>query len=227
VNIRLRRSSRRRSVGLQVDEKGLTVGLPWRFSEQRLQTVLREAEGWVLRQLDAWRRDLPPPLSWRSGDTLPYRGGKLTLEVAAGRGRPRAARLHERLLITLPNPSDAPAVQRLALRWLRTEALELFSEHASRLAPRMAVPPPRVFLSNARTRWGSCNAAGSIRLNWRLILAREALLEYVVAHELAHFHEMNHGARFWAHVERVCPDHRLRRAELNEAGRRLLLVPVS
>ena len=227
VSFRLRRSTRRRSVGLHVDEKGLTVSLPWRFSEQRLQTVLQEAAGWVLRNLAAWTRHRPPPLAWRSGDTLPYLGGTLTLELATAGGRPRVARLHERLLITLPNASDTPRVQRLALRWLRAEALDVFAAHASRLAPRMGVAPPRVFLSSAVTRWGSCNGAGSIRVNWRLVQAREALIEYVVAHELAHFHEMNHGPRFWAHVARVCPDHRARRTELNETGRRLLLMPVS
>ena len=226
VIFRLRRSNRRRSVGLHVDEQGLTVSLPWRFSEQRLHTLLREAENWVLRNLAAWTRHPPPTLSWRSGDTLTYLGGTLTLEVATASGRPRAARLHERLLLTLPNPSDAQRVQRLALKWLRAEALEVFAGHAMRLAPRLGVPPPRVFLSSARTRWGSCNGAGSIRVNWRLVQAREALIEYVVAHELAHFHEMNHGNRFWSHVARVCPDHRARRAELNQAGRRLLRMPV-
>jgi hypothetical protein len=117
-------------------------------------------------------------------------------------------------------------VQKLALKWLRTEALEVFVAHASRLAPQMDVALPRIFLSSARTRWGSCNADGSIRLNWRLVQAREALIEYVIVHELAHFHEMNHGPRFWGHVVRVCPDHRARRAELNEIGRRLLLMPL-
>jgi predicted metal-dependent hydrolase len=227
VMFRLRRSDRRRRAGLQVDEKGLTVSLPWRFSEQRLDTLLRESESWVLRNLAAWTRHLPPPLTWRSGDTLHYLGEALTLEVASARGRPRAARLHERMLITVPNPCDTPRVQRLAVKWLRAQALEVFAGHAARLAPRLGLAPPRVFLSSATTRWGSCNGTGSIRVNWRLVQAREALIEYVVAHELAHFHEMNHGARFWAHVARVCPDHRARRTELNVTGRRLLLMPVS
>jgi predicted metal-dependent hydrolase len=226
VNFRLRRSARRRSVSLHIDERGLTVSVPWRCSEQRLLTTLRDAEQWVLKRLAAWTHQHPAPLTWRTGDELQYLGRPLALEVALSKGRPRAARLHDRLLITVPNPADAPGVQKVGVKWLRAAALEVFIAHALRLAPSMGVAVPRIFLSSARTRWGSCNSDGSIRLNWRLVQAREALIEYVIVHELAHFHEMNHGPRFWGHVVRVCPNHRARRAELNEIGRRLLLMPI-
>lgn len=226
VSYSLRRSQRRRSVGLQVDERGLTVSVPWRCSEQRLQRVLLEAERWVLRQLSKWARPRPQPLLWRTGETISYLGGTLVLEVASGVARPRAVRLRDRLLLAVPNSADSHSVQRLALKWYRAEALELFRMHAARIAPLLEVAAPRVFLSSARTRWGSCNGDGSIRVSWRLVQAREALIEYVVAHELAHFHEMNHSARFWAHVARVCPDHRVRRDELNDIGPVLLLSPV-
>ncbi len=224
VGFILRRSSMRRSVALQIDERGLTVSVPWRCSEGRLQQVLRDAEAWVLRKLAVWTGDRPPPPMWRNGEQLPFLGASLTLEVAAAAARPRAARLNDRLLIAVRNPTDPLVVQKLATRWLRTEALQIFAAHSTRLAPLMGVDAPRVFLSSARTRWGSCNGDGSIRVNWRLVQVREALIEYVIAHELAHFREMNHGARFWSHVARVCPDYRARRTELNESGRRLLLL---
>lgn len=226
VNFRLRRSARRRSVSLHIDERGLTVSVPWRCSEHSLLNALRESEQWVLKRLAAWAHQRPAPITWRTGDELQYRGRPLTLEVAAHSGRARAMRLHERLLIVVPHTADTASVQKIGVKWLRAAALETFVEHATRLAPLMRVPLPRVFLSCARTRWGSCNSDGAIRVNWRLVQAREALIEYVIVHELAHFHEMNHGPRFWGHVLRQCPDHRERRAELNEIGRRLLLMPV-
>lgn len=65
---------------------------------------------------------------------------------------------------------------------------------------------PRLALTQARTRWGSCNSRGDIRLNWRLIHLPLTLIDYVVAHELAHIKEMNHGPRFWALVETMYPD---------------------
>ena len=86
----------------------------------------------------------------------------------------------------------------------------------------MRVPPP-LSLSSARTRWGCCSASG-IRLNWRLIHLPLDLVDYVVAHELAHLREMNHSARFWAEVARLCPDWRERRAALKKHGGEIPLI---
>jgi hypothetical protein len=73
-----------------------------------------------------------------------------------------------------------------------------------------------VKLSNARSEWGSCNASGVIRLNWRLVQLPPALAEYVVAHEVAHIVELNHSARFWAVVERLLPGHAALRRQLDD-----------
>jgi predicted metal-dependent hydrolase len=85
-------------------------------------------------------------------------------------------------------------------------------------ASRLDVPAPRLFLSSARTRWGSCNAKREVRLNWRLIQAAQPTIDYVVVHELAHLIEMNHSRRFWKLVASVCPHYRKACAELNRMG---------
>ncbi len=175
VNFRLRRSARRRSVSLHIDERGLTVSVPWRCSEHRLLSALRESEQWVLKRLAAWVHQRPAPITWRTGDELQYLGRPLSLEVATGSGRSRATRLHDRLLVLVADPADTASVQKVAVKWLRAAALELFVEHAVRIAPLMRVPVPRVFLSCARTRWGSCNSVGAIRVNWRLVQTHERL----------------------------------------------------
>jgi predicted metal-dependent hydrolase len=92
-----------------------------------------------------------------------------------------------------------------------------------RRAPRRAVT--RLSLSSAKTRWGSANAGGAIRLHWRLVQYPLATIDYVVAHELAHLREMNHGPRFWAVVGSVVPDYRAaRRPARQRAARRLGLI---
>ena len=79
-----------------------------------------------------------------------------------------------------------------------------------------ATPSPSVRLTNARSEWGSCNAKGEIRLNWRLVQLPPMLAEYVVAHEVAHMIELNHSARFWALVEALLPGHAALRRQLDE-----------
>jgi len=85
----------------------------------------------------------------------------------------------------------------------------------------MGVTPTAVRINGANTRWGSCSAKKSLNFSWRLIMADDGVIDYVVVHELAHISEMNHSARFWAIVESVLPDYRERQKRLKELQRRL------
>jgi len=85
----------------------------------------------------------------------------------------------------------------------------------------MGVSPAAVKINGAKTRWGSCSAKKSLNFSWRLIMADDAAIDYVVVHELAHMFEMNHSERFWAIVAGVLPDYKERRKRLKELQRRL------
>ena len=93
----------------------------------------------------------------------------------------------------------------LAAWWLR-HARNLFTERLRHYAPQLGVQWRSLRLSNARTRWGSAKSDGSIMLNWRLLHCRMAVLDYVVVHELAHLHHMDHSPQFWAVVASILPD---------------------
>ena len=82
----------------------------------------------------------------------------------------------------------------------------------------MQVTYGRITIRDQKSRWGSCSGKGNLNFNWRLILAPEEVLDYVVVHELAHRLEMNHSVRFWGHVERVLPDYKDRRLWLRKNG---------
>jgi len=100
--------------------------------------------------------------------------------------------------------------------WYKRAALEHLTGRTCALALAAGLEPPRVFISSARTRWGSCNARREVRFSWRLVKARPALVDYVTCHELAHLRHMNHSRAFWTEVGRQCPDYRELRRELNE-----------
>ena len=95
------------------------------------------------------------------------------------------------------------------------QARRHFTARLDAFAPLMGVRWQKLALSSARTRWGSASANGSIRLNWRLMHFRPPVVDYVVVHELAHLHEMNHSPRFWAHVQAQLPGYTALRAELH------------
>lgn len=121
----------------------------------------------------------------------------------------------------LPEGPRAAAALRRALQ---ARALDWHCERVQALCARLGRPPPPVRLTNARTRWGSCSSRSGIRLHWRLLHLPPALIDYVVAHEVAHLVEMNHSPRFWAVVETLCPDWRRARRQLRAAGQALPLI---
>jgi predicted metal-dependent hydrolase len=137
---------------------------------------------------------------------LEERGG------AAGAVRPAAPL--RRLHVGLPIGVSPERLRDVVQSWLQREARRLFEARSAHFAERLGVRVTRLSLSSAKTRWGSANAGGAIRLHWRLVQYPLATIDYVVAHELAHLREMNHGPRFWAVVGSVVPDYRAARRQL-------------
>lgn len=196
----------RRGVGLKVDGNGLTVSAPVAMPVARIEAMVRESEGWVLRKVAEWSARRVPPASWQDGAALPYLGGDLVLRVSDGA---RASARHEggELRITVRERHE-PEVRRAVVAWYKRRAREHLLGRLNELAARAGLGAPRFFLSSAISRWGSCNSRREIRLAWRLLKAPAALVDYVICHELAHLRHMNHSAAFWAEVERQCPDYR-------------------
>ena len=207
------RRARRRTIGLTIDHRGLRVGAPHRAALSDVETLIRKHGSWVAQKLDEWRdRRRPAPLCIAEGTRLPYLGSWLQIRLAAG--NTLASWTQEdlpTLTLRLRSPDDA---ERLLGKALRQKALELFAPRLAHHAARIGIAAPRLALSSARTRWGSCSLKTGIRLNWRLIHCPEHIIDYVIVHELAHLREMNHGQRFWAIVGHYCPDYRLARDTL-------------
>jgi predicted metal-dependent hydrolase len=204
---------------LTVDEHGLTVSAPWRSSERRIAGVIRDAETWVLKKLDVWSALPARRQSWTDGDTVQYLGRSLSLSLTPDRIATLVTlQEDDRLEVALADPGHKDSIKAAVVKWYRRHAQCNFSERLVEFAPVLKVAVPRLLLSNAQTRWGSCNVKGEVRLNWRLIQAEQATIDYVVVHELAHLIEMNHSRRFWKLVASVCPHYREACAELNRMG---------
>ncbi|HEX4049137.1 MAG TPA: TIM-barrel domain-containing protein [Elusimicrobiota bacterium] len=121
----------------------------------------------------------------------------------------------------LPAPPPVPPEARAAKPPKPGTDAAHFHERASHWAPRLGVTFGSVRVKDQRSLWGSCSRAGNLNFNWRLRLAPPEVLDYVVIHELAHRFEMNHSRRFWSHVEKLCPDHRVHRRWLRRNGEAL------
>jgi len=216
VEYRLVRA-RRRSIGMEVHFDGLTVRAPRWVTLRDIEAALAERAAWIVRSLDEWqsrRRDVMPR-EWKAGAPIVYRGASLTLALHPARHPSVAADLFH-VNVRHPRPHDEQSIAQCVGDWLRGEAWALVVARVAHHVQRVGRRTPSVRLSNARSEWGSCNAKGDIRLNWRLVQLPPPLAEYVVVHEVAHIVELNHSRRFWALVEALLPGHAQLRRELDE-----------
>ena len=216
------RHSARRSFALQVDHRGARVAVPLRTPLGEVERFVHSHGRWLLERLQACAAVRPAPvLEVTEGATLPLLGRPLTLRLHEGRiarWRTRADGAEELLLPTASDPLRA------LLRALQLRALAWYRGRVQAYCQQLALPMPALRLSNARTRWGSCSSRSGIRLHWRLIHLPPALIDYVVAHEVAHLLEMNHSPRFWAVVEGLYPDWRAARTGLRKAAAALPVI---
>ncbi len=218
VSYSLRRDRRR--LALHIDERGLRVGAPAALSLSTIETFILTHAEWVVRKLDEFaERTSIRHLALHDGSSLPVLGDAVRVCVIAGGNR---GYWKERELWLAARPAADLAA--LARRALQRRALEVFQPRIATAATRLGVTTPPLALSSARTRWGSCSTHSGIRLNWRLIHLPLPLVDYVIAHEVAHLVEMNHSPRFWAQVARLCPDWRSARAQLKQQGAALPLI---
>ncbi|MEP6941576.1 MAG: SprT family zinc-dependent metalloprotease [Betaproteobacteria bacterium] len=208
--------ARRRSIGMLIDQTGLTVRAPPWVSIRDIEQALVERAQWVVDTLVEWqgRECEALPAAWREGAALLYLGRPLTLALFTARRRRIAADLLH-LTVQHPNPADEQEIGEYVGSWLKEQALALLAPRVAHFASKVTTTAPTLKLSNARTQWGTCNHRGEIRLNWRLVQLPPHIADYVVAHEVAHLIELNHSPRFWALVEALLPGHVAARCELD------------
>ncbi len=218
VTYTLKRSSKRRSIGLRIDDRGLTVNMPLRASEKWLNSVLNEKADWVVEKLVNWETKKSVVLQWLDGEKLAFRGDMFTLRLLPGLFNTPPQLHREELILHLTDETDKVKIEKAVTKWYRHEAERVFQECVAHYAPLMSVAPRQIKLSSALTQWGSCTSKGVVRLNWQLVKMPLHLIDYVVVHELAHLVEMNHSAAFWRVVEAACPDYEKCRAELRSYG---------
>lgn len=208
---------RRRSIGMQVSDDGLTVRAPTWVSWADIEVALRSKERWICDKLvdqrERARKRVSARIDWRAGCQFPYLGEQITVVLDAGvtgaRLQPAPLDQPDRghaLRLGLPLNALPEQIRDATEAWLQRQARELFVVRAQHFADQLGVQVKRVSLSSARTRWGSASVDGSIRLHWRLIHFSHSVIDYVVAHELAHLREMNHSPRFWDVVRSVMPE---------------------
>ena len=197
---------KRKTIAMYVRENGLEVRAPLRVSKAEIDSFVESKRTWIERALaaQAQRTGKKSAFELDYGSRLLYCGR----EYAVGEfGVP---------------PGLAPeGIKCACVAIYRQRAKRDLTVKVQRYAALMGVQPAGVKISGAKTRWGSCSSKKSLNFSWRLVMAEEDVIDYVVVHELAHIKQMNHSPDFWAIVQNIMPDYKVRRQQLKTLQKRL------
>ena len=227
IDYTVRRSRRRRkTVQISVVGGEVIVAAPIRTPARELEEIVRKRTPWILRQLSE-EAQKPDPTRFITGEQLPYLGQDVTLTVALSHDpettvRFNPGRFHVSVPADLDDEQRADTIRAAITAWYNDRAAQQLPELVERWLPRLGGGEiSKILIRNQKQRWGSCSADGTLRFNWRVIMLKPELIEYIVVHELAHLTHQNHSPNFWAHVSAVMPDAQQKRRELRETGRKL------
>jgi len=211
VPVAVRKSSRARRILLHVGtyDGAVELVLPPGCPVAEGVMFARTQTGWIARQLSR----IGAPVPFAEGKQIPLLGQPITI-----RREPSGSALPVLIDNMLIVGGREDTVAGRVGRWFRARARSEIDPRAQAMGADIGRLPNKITVRDTRSRWGSCTRAGNLNFSWRLVMAPAQVLNYVVAHEVAHLRELNHSDRFWRVVADICPDHKDARRWLKTHG---------
>lgn len=204
------RTDRRKTATVKVVEGKVSVVVPRSITTDRVEALVTRKTRWIREKLLLHREHQPPkPKEYVSGESFAYLGRNYRLKVESGPAK--SVKLKSGRLVVQVPPSVQKRdqyVQGAVTEWYREHALQKLQEKVQRYAKVVRVSPSSVGIKTFSGRWGSCSTKGNMEFNWKIIIAPNRIVDYVVVHELCHLHHHDHSPGFWQCVERVFPDYK-------------------
>ena len=217
LTLRIRRSQRRRTMGLTVDRDGeLILAAPLSTDEGTLSAFVREKRFWIYKKL-AEKAELHRPVPHKEfidGEGFLYLGRSYRLKLVDAQDAPLKL-LNGRFCLCRDHSPDPRTT---FINWYSERGQQWLTSKVNSYANRMEVAPSRVRVQDLGYRWGSCGKGAVVYFHWKTMLLPRPIVEYVVVHELAHLHEPHHTPAFWRRVERTMPDYERRKRWLAQNG---------
>jgi hypothetical protein len=210
---------RRRTIALQIrPDATLVVKAPYLIPTFIINRFIKEKETWIrskLSQIMAMPK--ASKKKFINGEEFLYLGKSYKLQIS----HTDSIQLGEALVFPF---KFKMSIQKRLLKWYQDSALKTVSSRVTVYSKIMNLLFEEVSLSNAKGRWGACTGTNELSFNWRLIMAPQHIMDYVVVHELAHITVKNHSKKFWELVQKYCPDYKIRRTWLKRNGKTLELL---
>lgn len=212
----------KKTLSLKISENGLVVSAPLFMSEKKINQLVISKIKWIKKKLELIEPQ-KNKLFIKNRASFDLLGKEIKITLLDGNNKIEWID-ENNLKIFFKDQDDQKKLKTFFIKWLKEIALDYFSQRAYEISKLYAIPSNSILLSNAKSRWGTCNSKTEVRINWRLIQADPYVVDYVICHEFAHLTHMNHSRNFWNLVEKFCPNYKLAENYLKNKGFNLYLI---
>ena len=212
----------KKTLSLKISENGLVVSAPLFMSEKKINQIVISKIKWIKKKLELIEPQ-KNKLFIKNRASFDLLGKEIKITLLDGNIKIEWVD-ENNLKIFFKDQDDQKKLKTFFIKWLKEIALDYFSQRAYEISKLYAIPSNSILLSNAKSRWGTCNSKTEVRINWRLIQADPYIIDYVICHEFAHLTHMNHSRNFWNLVEKLCPNYKLAENYLKNKGFNLYLI---
>ncbi len=212
----------KKTLSLKISENGLVVSAPLFMSEKKINQIVISKIKWIKKKLELIEPQ-KNKLFIKNRASFDLLGKEIKITLLDGNNKIEWVD-ENNLKIFFKDQDDQKKLKTFFIKWLKEIALDYFSQRAYEISKLYAIPSNSILLSNAKSRWGTCNSKTEVRINWRLIQADPYVIDYVICHEFAHLTHMNHSRNFWNLVEKLCPNYKLAENYLKNKGFNLYLI---
>jgi len=210
--------SRRKTLAIHITDGRVIIRAPIKMGQENINRFIDLKKEWISLRLasSVIKKKEREKFSLRFGDSILFLGKPYAIAPKEG-GKAN----FDGECFFMPSDFGCEQIKQACIRIYRMLAKKHIEARVKEFSYMMAVDPKAIKITGAAARWGSCSIKGSINFSWRLIMAEEDVVDYVIVHELAHLKIMNHSKKFWEAVERVLPDYKQRQSKLKLLSKKL------
>lgn len=214
--------ARRKTAAIHVTPQGVEVRVPYGIDESWIQGFVHSKYTWIKQQQArlAERTSDQPKLAF--GETIWFFGQRHTLVYEAGSRRSVTLQGNQ-LICVSPTEPNTETLKTLLENWFKQQAKHDMPQRTYARAQQLGVMDRlnQIRFRRTKSKWGHCTSTGNLQFNWQIMGAPEAVVDYLICHEVSHLLEHNHSKRFWQHVAALCPDYKVHQQWLKRNGHQL------
>ena len=227
VSVEIKRTKRKKTVSLLIKGDQVCLVIPKKLTQQRIDEILVKKTRWIQKKLYENRlHKLPSAKTYVDGEMFTYLGKNYRLNCKEGEQigvRLKGGELRSVVQCGLSDVDEAQTHRKQIKDWYEQRAFEVLTKRTLMHAEALKVHPKSLKVKSYKARWGSCSAKGDIGYNWKIVIAPQRIVDYVIFHELSHLFHHDHSEHFWSQVEKYVPDYRESRSWLKKNGPSLVL----